>query len=205
MNYEKINLNTWSRGKQFQHFMKENRIVMSLTVDIDVAPLLSFVKKNGLKFYPTMMWVVTKVINEHEEFKLDWDGDGDLIKWDCVSPVYADFNPENEKLIRTAVEYSEDLMVFHERFLANREESHIPQQLKNTYGISCLPWVKYNHIDIQSFDKGMNVKPFVMWGKHEPSQEKELMPLTMQVHHAVADGFHLSRFFNEVQAEINAL
>lgn len=31
------------------------------------------------------------------------------------------------------------------------------------------------------------------------------MPLTMNIHHAVADGFHLSRFFIEVQELINSL
>ena len=31
------------------------------------------------------------------------------------------------------------------------------------------------------------------------------MPLTMNIHHAVADGFHLSRFFTEVQEQMDAL
>lgn len=31
------------------------------------------------------------------------------------------------------------------------------------------------------------------------------MPLTMNIHHAVADGFHLSRFFTEVQQLIDAM
>ena len=31
------------------------------------------------------------------------------------------------------------------------------------------------------------------------------MPLTMNIHHAVADGFHLSRFFNEVQEVVRGL
>ncbi|MCI8687725.1 MAG: chloramphenicol acetyltransferase, partial [Lawsonibacter sp.] len=35
--------------------------------------------------------------------------------------------------------------------------------------------------------------------------DRLVMPLTMNIHHAVADGFHLSRFFNEVQALIYAL
>ncbi|MBY2254487.1 chloramphenicol acetyltransferase, partial [Clostridioides difficile] len=36
-------------------------------------------------------------------------------------------------------------------------------------------------------------------------QERYIMPLTMNIHHAVADGFHLSRFFNEVQELINSI
>ena len=36
-------------------------------------------------------------------------------------------------------------------------------------------------------------------------QGRYMMPLTMNIHHAVADGFHLCRFFNEVQELINTL
>ena len=35
-------------------------INMSLTADIDVAPLIRYGKRNGLRFYPTMLWVVPK-------------------------------------------------------------------------------------------------------------------------------------------------
>lgn len=31
------------------------------------------------------------------------------------------------------------------------------------------------------------------------------MPLTMNIHHVVADGYHLSRFFIEVQELIDSL
>ena len=31
------------------------------------------------------------------------------------------------------------------------------------------------------------------------------MPLTMNIHHAVADGFHLSRFFTEVQEQMDRM
>ena len=45
----------------------------------------------------------------------------------------------------------------------------------------------------------------VTWGRMEAEGEKRMMPLTMNIHHAVADGFHLSRFFTEVQEQIDAL
>lgn len=63
MNYTKIDLSTWKRGTLFKFYIDKMRVVMSLTVEIDVAPLIEYVKKNGLKFYPAMIWVVSKVIN----------------------------------------------------------------------------------------------------------------------------------------------
>lgn len=50
-NFETIDLNTWPRGALFRFYINEMRIVMSLTVDIDVTPLRRFVKDNELKFY----------------------------------------------------------------------------------------------------------------------------------------------------------
>ena len=56
------------------------------------------------------------------------------------------------------------------------------------------------------FDEGRFLAPVVTWGRYSPDGRGGLsMPLTMNIHHAVADGFHLSRFFNEVQALINSL
>ena len=138
--YTKIDLEKWNRGKLFQSYIDDMRIVMSLTVDIDVTNLIKFSKSHDLKFYPAMIWVVSKVVNEHDEFKYSWDNKGNLIKWDYISPSYTEF-----------------------------------------------------------------LAPVITWGKYELERERYIMPLTMNIHHAVADGFHLSRFFNEVQELINSI
>ena len=88
MNYTKIVLEEWNRGSLFWFYIEKMRIVMSLTVDIDVAPLCAYAKRKGLKFYPAMIWVVSKVINAHDEFKYSWNNAGSLIRWDTVSPSY---------------------------------------------------------------------------------------------------------------------
>ena len=81
MNYTTIDLNTWKRGDLFRFYIDKMRIVMSLTCDIDVAPLLAYTKKNKVKFYPAMIWVVSTVVNSHHECKYASRGD-DLILWD---------------------------------------------------------------------------------------------------------------------------
>lgn len=58
---------------------------------------------------------------------------------------------------------------------------------------------------VHVFDKGKFLAPAITWGEYEMLQGRYMMPLTMNIHHAVADGFHLCRFFNEVQELINTL
>ena len=210
MNYTKIDLNNWKRANIFKFFIEQRRIVMSLTADIDVTPLAEYAKSHGLRFYPTMIWAVSVVINRHDEFKYSFDDNGELIKWDYVSPYYADFHKEDENFSKVLTEYSPDLSEFHQRFVNDCEkykdlrgfDQNAP---KNFFDVSCLPWIKYNHVDAHVFDEGKFLAPVIVWGKFEPINGRLIMPLTMNIHHAVADGFHISRFFNELQELINGL
>ena len=210
MNYIKVNLDEWSRGSLFQFYIEKMRIVMSLTVDIDVAPLLTYTRKNNLKFYPAMIWVVSKVINSHNEFKYSWSNGGDLIRWDYISPSYTVFNQGDESFSKFVTEYTDNLLEFCKRTVDDQrkyqtERAIIKDQPQNFFDVSCLPWLRYKHFDVHVFDEGKFLAPVVTWGKYETESNKALMPLTMNIHHAVADGFHVSRFFNEVQELINSL
>ncbi|GAB2043685.1 type A chloramphenicol O-acetyltransferase [Agathobaculum sp. TL06] len=210
MKYTKIDLTEWSRGALFQFYLKHMRIVMSLTVDIDITPLLGFSKKLNLKFYPCMLWVVSKIVNSHDEFKYSWDNDGNLIRWECISPSYTEFHQEDESFTKYVTPYTEDLFMFHASYMADKRKhqntrAFAEKQPPNFFDVSCLPWVRYQHFDVHVFDEGKFLAPVITWGKYEAEQEKYRMPLTMNIHHAVADGFHLSRFFNEVQELIDSL
>lgn len=210
MNYTRIDLDKWSRGKLFRFYIDNMRIVMSLTVDIDVTLLKQYSKAHGLDFYPAMLWIVSKVIDAHDEFKYGWDDDGNLIRWDYVSPSYADFHKDDENFTKMVTEYSDDIFLFCNRVAADRERNDsvrgiLPDQPQNFFDVSCLPWVKYKHFDLHVLDEGKFLAPVVTWGKYEQEGDKLMMPLTMNIYHAVADGFHLSRFFNEVQEQINVL
>jgi len=209
MNYTVIDLNEWSRGDLFRFYIDKMRIVMSLTVDIDVANLKLYSKKTGIPFYPLMLWVVSKVINDHDEFKYSWDNEGNLIRWDYVSPSHTDFHSDDENFTKMVTEYTEDLNEFYGRVTADRERHKkdravLDHQPLNFFDVSCMPWVRYKHFDVHVFDEGKFLAPVVTWGKYEQAEGKLLMPLTMNIHHAVADGFHLSRFFREVQELINS-
>ncbi len=209
MNYTKVEIDKWSRGSLFHFYIEKMRIVMSLTVDINVAPLITYTKKNGLKFYPAMIWVVSKVINSHDEFKYGWDTDGNLIRWDSISPSYTVFNRDDECFSKFVTEYTDDIFEFYQRTVDDQrkyqeERAIIGNQPQNFFDVSCLPWVKYKHFDVHVFDEGKFLAPVLTWGKYEVQNGNALMPLTMNIHHAVADGFHLSRFFNEVQELIDS-
>lgn len=207
MHYKIVNLKEWKRAALFQFYMDHMRVVMSLTADIDVLPLIKYSRKNHLKFYPTMIWVVSKAVNAHPEFKYGWDMEGNLVQWDSISPSYAHFHKEDENFTKLTTEYSDDLFAFHKSCMADREKykdarGFAEGQPPNHFDVSCLPWIKYSHFDLHVFDEGKFLAPVITWGKYQEKQDRAMMPLTMNIHHAVADGFHLCRFFEDVQTII---
>ncbi|MCL2018565.1 MAG: CatA-like O-acetyltransferase [Oscillospiraceae bacterium] len=208
MNYKKVSLENWKRGEIFKHFIENLRCVINITADINVSSLRGFCKSENYRFYPTFIYIVTKVINSRDEFKMGYDEDGDLILWDEVFPLYTVFNSESEMLTRLVTAYSSDFQTFYGQIIDDMEKQksncdiQFPQKERNVFDVSCLPWLHYKSCDLHVFDSGTYLAPFVSWGKYEKQNGEYKMPLTMQIHHAVADGFHISRFFEDVQFQI---
>ena len=209
MNIEKIDLATWERRDLFDLYMTRLKLVMNVTVDVDVTRLVRFCHKKGLKFYSVMMWLVGRRMNAHDEFRYHITEEGELLHFDYVSPSYTDFHPETGKFVKFVTEYSPDLREFCARVAADRElhkndEGFLPQPI-NVFDISCLPWLHYNSLTLHVDEGRSTLYPVIIWGKHEKRGFRRILPVTLNMNHAVCDGFHLSRFFTELREDIDAL
>ena len=200
----------WKRYNLFWYYINNLRNVLSMTCNVDITGFLNYVKKNKYRFYPSFMWVVSKIINSHEEFKLGWNDNNQPGLYDIVHPYFAHFYKQDEQCALLYVEHKESLEEFHKNFVMVLEQykdcrafdfKDVP---RNIFNVSCLPWVNYSSFDIHVFDDGKYLAPVVTWGKYKKIDEKIIMPLSFNIHHAAADGFHLSRFFTELQEDLDS-
>lgn len=195
----------WKRYNLFWHYINNLRNVISMTCDIDITGFLNYVKNNGYRFYPCFMWAVSKIINSHDEFKLGWNHERQVRVYDVIHPYFAHFYKEDEQCALLVAEYNDDLEIFHRKFVRTLEKykdyrafefKDVPE---NTFNVSCLPWVHYKSFDIHVFDEGKYLAPVVTWGKYIQNNKRIVIPLSFNIYHAAADGYHLSRFFVELQ------
>lgn len=204
----KIDFSTWPRTPVFQHFVRDVKCVVSVTADVDVTALVDFCKQNGLRFYPCFMHAVATVVNGREEFRMGHDADGAVILWDAVHPSYIDFHPEDEGITRLVSRYSPDFAQFYQTVLADMETHRdkrgfeIAYDRPNTFDVSCLPWLHFRALDLYVFSEAAYLPPVITWGKYAPANGRLMMPLSLRVHHAVADGFHMARFYRELDAAL---
>ncbi len=69
--------------------------------------------------------------------------------------------------------------------------------------LSCLPWLRFTSICQPVPIKQPDSIPRIVWGKYTHSGDTITMPLAIQTHHALADGFHLCEFYRVVQNRID--
>lgn len=116
------------------------------------------------------------------------------------------FHKEDEQFVKLVTEYHSDFQTFYQRFLLDQEKYKdyrvfdLKEVPSNVFDLSCLPWVHYRNFDMHIFDSGTYLAPVITWGKYSKSPDgRILMPLSMNIHHAAADGFHLCRFFSDTE------
>ena len=206
MNYQVIDFDSWDRKELFTLYTTSLKVAMNLTAEVDVTPIINFSKTKGYKFYPCMIWAVTKVVNATENFKYSIK-DGKVIKWNEISPSYTDFNNQTKKFNKFVTEYKSDFNAFYNAVMIDREKyknqtGFLPNQPENVFDITCLPWINYKNFTMH-VDAGIRLFPIVSWGKYEEKNGKFVMPVTLDLNHAVGDGYDVSIFFKNLQDFIN--
>lgn len=202
MGFKLIDRNTWERAPFFQHYFRDVPCTYSMTTKLDITTI----RQSRTKLYPALLYAISSVVNRHEEFRTAMDQRGQLGVFSEMHPCYTIFHSQTETFSNLWTEFSPDYSVFLKRY----EEDHTlygercemeakPGTPANTFPVSMIPWTSFDGFNL-NLQKGYDyLLPIFTLGKFEEEDGICRIPLAVQVHHAVCDGFHLSRFHNELQ------
>ena len=206
MKFELIDMENWPRKEYFDQYFKNVPCTYSMVVKLDITN----VRKKGLRMYPAMMYYLTTVINRHVEFRMDIDKEGNVGYYDKSLPRYTVFHKDTETFSTLWTEFDENLEKFTDAYikdLAEFGDNHRlegkPHTPRNYFSVSMVPWTTFEGLNINIQNGYDYLKPVFTLGKFYEENGKILMPIAIQVHHAVCDGFHTTRFLKELQELIN--
>lgn len=211
LKFTPIELQAWKRGQTFYYFSQMAPTGYSMTVELDVTRMRAALKAAGLKFFPAYLWLVTKTLNEQQEFKIA-ERDGQIGYYDTLTPLYATFHEDDKTFSLMWTEYEEDFKTFYHNYLQNQEqygENHgILAQVgqlppPNAYTVSCVPWISFEHFAVHSYDNKPYYFPSVEAGKYYEKDGRIVMPLSITCHHATTDGYHVNLFLEKLQEEMD--
>lgn len=205
-----IDKNTWKR-KEIYDFYKNFDIPRYLiSFEVDVTELYDYVKQQQLSFYYTFMHVVLTEINRIENFKYRMIGD-DVIYYDVVHPSFTDTIKDSDLFKIVASNYHRDLHTFIKEAAHNSlqqgsqfidYEADLRQDL--VY-ISVFPWASYTQISNVTNIEPHDAIPRVTWGKYRNVNSRLMMPLSIEVHHAFVDGFHVGLLIQNIEQKIKQI
>lgn len=205
MIFNKIDMQTWSRKESYSHYFNAAPCTYSMTVNLDITKFIKAVKENKLDFFSAILYGISHIVNNHKEFRMDIDEQNNVGYYSFSNPCYSVFHNETETITNVWTEYNADFDLFVQNYngdmlkYQNDFKNSKPLNNKNCFNVSCIPWTSFTGFNLNLQQGYDYFPPIFTIGKYFSDSEKMSLPLAVQVHHAVCDGFHLSRFINELQ------
>jgi chloramphenicol O-acetyltransferase type A len=210
MTFKKIDISKWDRKEYFEHYLNEVPCTHSMTLNLDSTTLLKEIRKQNVKLYPTMIYLLSAIVNKHEEFRTAIDTNGTVGVFDLLHPLYTIFQKDDETFTNIWTEYTPSFFEFYKQYLLDIQnygeiKSFMakPNVPSNIFTISTIPWVSFTGFNLNLPTATGYLLPIFTTGKYFEQDGKIWLPMAIQVHHAICDGFHIARFINELQEAMN--
>lgn len=210
MNYRIIDRETYYRRGVFRHFSEDCRCSTSMTARVDVTDLVNRSRETGTKFYINFLYLLSKVLNSRDDYRMGWLWETEtLICWDVIHPTQYVFHEDTETCTPVYTTYTPDYETFYrsaaadiERAKQTREYGLDAKNHPNWFDASCIPWLSYDALHLELPDGYLFFAPIVNWGKYREENGRLMMPVSVRLNHAIADGYLIAKVFMLLQKEI---
>ncbi len=158
-----------------------------------------------------MLYCIAAIVNRHSEFRTAINENGELGVYSAMIPCYTIFHKDTETFSSLWTEYTPDYEQFcsaYDKDMAEYGERQglvgKPNAPENSFPVCMIPWATFEGFNLNLPKGDRYLLPIFTMGKFYPENGRIWLPLAIQVHHAVCDGFHVCRFVKELQELINA-
>ena len=209
--YKVIDKETYYRKGVYRHFTEDCRCSTSVTARIDVTELVEYSRRTDTRFYINFLYVLSKALNSRDDYRMAylWQSD-ELICYDVIHPTHYVFHEDTDTCTPVYTEYSENYAVFYENVLNDIEKAKNTREYgldalnhPNWFDASYISWLSYDSLNIELPDGYPYYLPIINWGRYREENGRLMMPVSVRLNHAVADGYHVANVFRLVEKEIN--
>jgi len=198
-----VDLSTWPRADQFRFFRAFDRPHYAITTRLDVSRLMELKSTVGLSPFRTCVWAIGAGFTATPELRMRFVQDSVTLHPGVTpsSPIlredgsfrfsYFKWQSDREAFDKAA---SKEIAKARATDALNPDNPDIP----DVAYISCLPWLDYTSLD-NALPSKDDCIPRVSWGKIVPTADGFDMAMTIQVHHALVDGYHVGQYFEATQ------
>lgn len=206
-----FDVENWNRKTQYNFFKGYEDPFFNLTSNLDVTNLYNYCKQHKLSFSLACLYVALKSMNEIMEFKLRFKnskvylceelhiGSTILNNDNTFSFCYFNNQPNLSEFVKNGKEVVENHHNKIEKFEPKEEGL-------NLIHCTTLPWVSFTSFKhARNGDEGSKGIPKIVFGKLFEENNLKKIPFSVEVHHALMDGFQVGILYEKMQQYINEL
>lgn len=199
----KLDISSWNRKDHFAFFKQFEEPFFGVTVPIDCTTAYQKVKASGTSFFLYYLYQSLAAANAVAPFRYRIEGD-DIWVYEEVhaSPTV---NRPDGSFGFAYMDYKADFNLFTETAAAEIERVKSSTGLipaisgENVIHYSSLPWINFTSISHARAFRFKDSCPKISFGKMLEQNGRLQMPVSIHVHHALMDGFHVGQFINLFQ------
>jgi chloramphenicol O-acetyltransferase type A len=200
---EYLNTEDYPRSKHYQLFRQMDYPHFNICANIDITGLQPFLHEHQQSFFKTMVCLSTKAANDIKEFRYRIRTDKVVIH-DRVDPSFTVLTTADVFSFCT-VPYQTIMAKFYheiaERMTAIQGQVCVEDEpgRDDLLYITSIPWISFTSVSHPINLNSVDSIPRISWGKFFEEGGKIKLPLSVQVHHALMDGLHVGRYFQDLQ------
>ena len=204
-----LDIETWNRRRHFEFFKDYHNPFFNICTNVDVTPLLGLTRASkNISFFIAYHFLSARAANEVEPFRYRLRGDRVLVH----DRVHAGTTIllADENFTFAYFDYTEDFEVFHARAKAVLESAkaggvELYQRAERDDLIyhSVIPWATFTSISHARKGGREESVPKIAFGKYREDGGRVMMPVSVEVHHALMDGLHVGRYFERLESYLS--
>ena len=208
-NYTEVDLAAWPRRTTYEFFRNYKDPFFNLAANVDVTNLRRFCRENKLSYSVAALFYAQEAANSIREFRLRWLEDK-VVEFESIDATQTILNDDETfsfcyfESRPTVFEYVEAGRASREKYLKLKTFDVEAERIDMIY-YSVIPWVSFTSFKHATSGDDRQTVPRIVFGKLFAEGDRELMPLSVEAHHAMMDGIHVGRFFQRFQTAIEAL
>lgn len=199
----KITLEDWIRKEHFCFFSQFEEPFFGITITIDCTKAFDRAKNVGSSFFLSYLYRALKAANQIENFRYRII-DSEVYLCDVINASATIGRPDGTFGF-SYMDYYEDENEFNKKA---KEVIDVVKQSKglkpagsgqNVIHFSAIPWIDFTSLSHARNYKFEDSCPKISFGKVTEINGRKTMPVSVHVHHGLADGFHVGLFADKFQ------
>jgi chloramphenicol O-acetyltransferase type A len=202
-----IDVSSWPRRSQFELFRDSHLPYFNVCADVDMTATRRAVQDQDVPTTAAIVYLVARTANQIREFRYRIRDDT-VVEHDMVHPA-STVMTAGDLFTFCFYEYHDDFRTFVDGYETATADAQAhpslddPENRDDLLFMTAIPWVSFTSFSHPVLSIPADSIPRFAWGRFYERGGSVMMPLSVQGHHALMDGFHVGKYFECYQDSLH--